>query len=253
MKLYLSPLFLALSFSTFALADNIPTTSRDANFRTDTTDARPELRQAIAQLNADVAAWNARCAATNSDAAQSWCERERAALEARKVAIKNGVAPSTSKSRVSPPVDVYLRYATRGKILKHVTTDSTGLFDLGTFPAGVYIMEFRARKTTGIESQRFAIRIDGIKAKGRQEGMLAKYLIGGFGVDVETAAGMPISGQVTTGSLAPSKRMVWISSEIGSGVRGHWVEEGSSRQVAGSNSYILRTETIRKIQDHGDQ
>ena len=252
MKPLLSGLFLTLSVATFALADNYATTARDANFRTESTDARPEVKAAIDQLNRDVNAWNARCVVTKSDAEQSWCERERAALEARKVAIKNGVVPFASKRSLFPPVDVYLRYSTRGKILKHVTTDSTGHFDLGTFPASVYIMEFRAKRTPGVEHQRFAIRVDGIKTKGRQDGIEAKYLLGGFGVDVETAPGTPVKGQVTTGSLAQTKRMVWLPREMGSSFPGHWVEEGSSRSVAGVSAGTIRTDTIRKWQDHGD-
>jgi len=113
-------------------------------------------------------------------------------------------------------------------------------------------MEFRARKAAGIQNQRFAIQIDGIKAKGRQGGILAKYLLGGMGVDVETVAGTPVKGQVTTGSLAPTKRMVWLPREVGSGLPGHWVEEGSSRSVAGVNAGIIRIDTIRKMQDHND-
>ena len=86
----------------------------------------------------------------------------------------------------------------------------------------------------------------------RQGGILAKYLLGGMGVDVETVAGTPVKGQVTTGSLAPTKRMVWLPREVGSGLPGHWVEEGSSRSVAGVNAGIIRIDTIRKMQDHND-
>ena len=150
-------------------------------------------------------------------------------------------------------MDVTLRLSTGGRILKRVKTDSTGHFMLGTFPASVYIMEFRASKPAEIKDQRFAIQIDGIKAKGRQGGILAKYLLGGMGVDVETVAGTPVKGQVTTGSLSPTKRMVWLPQEVGSNFPGHWVEEGSSRAVARNNAGIIRIETIRKMQDHGDQ
>jgi hypothetical protein len=143
--------------------------------------------------------------------------------------------------------------STRGKILKRVKTDSTGHFMLGTFPAGGYIMEFRASKQGEVKNQRFAIQIDGIKAKGQQGGILAKYLLGGLGVDVETVAGTPVKGQVTTGSLSPTKRMTWLPGELGSNFSGHWVEEGSGRSVAGISAYHLRIETLRKMQDHGDR
>lgn len=244
MKRHFSALFLTLSLATFAFSDNIPTRSKE--------DA-PEYRKAIDQLNADVKAWNARCLVTNSAAEQKWCEQERAALEARKVALKNAI-PSEYKGNAAanPIVDVTLRYSTRGKILKQVQTDSTGHFTLGTFPASTYIMEFRARKAAGIQDRRFAIQIDGIKAYGRQGGILAKYLIGGFGVDVETTPGTPVKGQVTTGSLAPTKKMVWVPQEMGSHFPAHWVEEGSSRSVAGVGAYHMSIETVKKIQDHVD-
>src|SRR6476620_5072976 len=178
MKYFPPGVFLFLSFATFALSENYPTRSGND---------RPELRQSIERLNAEAKAWNARCRVTNSDAEQKWCEEERAALQARKVSIENGVVPNAYATKVAanPPVDVTLRYSTRGKIVKRVTTDSTGHFILGTFPAGVYIMEFRATKAAGMSNQRFAIQIDGIKAKGRQDGILAKYLLDGMGVDVE--------------------------------------------------------------------
>src|SRR6476469_6735396 len=134
MKYSLSGMFLALSLSTFAFAEGIPTRSKED---------RPEIRQAIDRLNSDVKAWNARCAVTNSDAEQKWCEQERVALEARKASISKGELPSDYKINVAsiPTVDVTLRYSTRGKILKRVQTDSTGHFTLGTFPASTYIME----------------------------------------------------------------------------------------------------------------
>jgi len=246
MKPYLAVLFLTLALAPLALSEGIPTRGPEAS---------PEYKKAIEQLNADAAAWNARCAVTNSEAEQSWCERERAALEAKKVALRNGVIPNSSAANVSayPTVDVTLRLSTRGKILKRVKTDSTGHFTLGTFPASVYILEFRAIKPAEVKNQRFAIQIDGIKAKGRQGGILAKYLLGGMGVDVETVAGTPIKGQVTTGSLAPTKRMVWLPGEAGSNFPGHWVEEGSGRSVAGISASHYSIETIRKMQDHGDR
>ena len=252
MKYCLFPLFLTLSFSTFAFADNIPAVTRDANFPTSTTNDTTELNKAIEKLNTDVKAWNARCVVTNSEAEQSWCERERAALEARKVSIKSATEPFATKGPLFPPVDVYLRYATKGKIVKQVTTDSTGHFSLGTFPASVYIMEFRAKKTPGVENQRFAIRVDGITSKGRADGIPAKYLLGGFGIDVETAPGTPIAGQITTGSLAQTKRMVWIRPDLGSHFPGHWAEEGSSRAIAGAGRYHMTLETVKKIQEHLD-
>ena len=246
MKRCLPALFLSLSIAPFALSEGIPTRGPEAS---------PEYKKAIDQLNADVAAWNARCVVTRSEAEQSWCERERAAFEARKVALRNGVIPNSSAPKVSayPTVDVTLRLSTRGKILKQVKTDSTGHFMLGTFPASVYIMEFRASKAAEVKNQRFAIQIDGIKAKGQQGGILAKYLVGGLGVDVETVAGTPVKGQVTTGSLSPTKRMTWVPGELGSSFPGHWVEEGSGRSVAGVGAGHIRIETIRKMQDHGDR
>jgi hypothetical protein len=71
-----------------------------------------------------------------------------------------------TKVATNPIVDVTLRYSTKGKIVKQVQTDSSGHFTLGTFPASTYIMEFRTRKPAGIQDQRFAIQIDGIKAYG---------------------------------------------------------------------------------------
>src|SRR5215212_8314135 len=110
MKCCLSGLFLTLSVATFAFAEGIPTRSKEA---------APEYKQAIEQLNADAKAWNVRCRVTNSDAEQKWCEEQRAALETRKVSLRNGVIPTSSSAKVSayPVVDVTLRLSSRGKIL----------------------------------------------------------------------------------------------------------------------------------------
>jgi hypothetical protein len=242
MKL-LAPLFLSLALASIAFADNYPTSTKGAD---------PEYKKAIEQLNIDAKAWNTRCLVTNSDAEQSWCEQERAALEARKESLRDGKIPNASAPNVSayPTVDVTLR-GRDGGVLKRVKTDSAGNFVLGTFPGNLYLIEFRASKAAGLRDQRFAIRIDGIKAKGRQTGILAKYLVQGLGVDVETAPGMPLKGQVTTGSLSPTKRMVWLPKEIGSNIPGHWVEEGSGRTVARVNAGTMRTEQIRRMQETG--
>lgn len=242
MKCSRPAVFLSLLIVSPALSDNIPIRGPEAS---------PEYKKAIEQLNADVAAWNARCQITRSDAEQSRCEQERTALEARKESLRDGVIPKSSGPNVTvyPAVDVTLRFSTRGKVVKRVRTDSTGHFTLGTFPAGGYIMEFRASKPAEVRNQRFAIQIDGIKAKGRQDGILAKYLLGGLGVDVETVAGTPVKGQVTTGSLAPAKKMIWLPGEIGSNFPGHWVEEGSGRSIAGVNAGVISIEKIRRMQD----
>jgi len=242
MKYCFSGILLSLSLATIVFAENYPTRAKED---------RPEVRQAIERLNAEVKAWNARCLVTKSDAEQKWCDEERAALEIRKVSIRKGDVPRDYLTNVAayPTVDVTLRYSTHGKIVKRVQTDSTGHFTLGTFPASTYIMEFRARKAAGLRDQRFAIQIDGIKAKGRQGGIEAKYLIGGFGVDVETAPGTPVKGQVTTGSLARTKRMVWVRPDVGSLFPGHWVEEGSSRTIARSARYHMSADSVKKIQD----
>jgi len=238
---HLAALVLFLTLAALTRADNIPTRGPGTP---------PELKEAIDQLNADVKTWNARCAITRSDAEQSWCDQERKALEVRKNSIRDGKLPNSSASNASayPAVDVTLRFKTGGKVLRQVKTDSTGHFTLGTFPASGYVMEFRARKAAEVRDQRFAIEIDGIKAKGRQNGILAKYLVGGFGVDVETVAGTPVKGQVTTGSLAPTKRMVWLPKELGSNIPGRWVEEGSGRSVAGVNAGTIRLEKISQMQ-----
>jgi hypothetical protein len=243
MKYLAAGFLLCVALTTSALADNISVRGPDA---------APEYKEAINKLNADVAAWNARCKVTNSDAEQSWCEEERAALGARKESLRDGKIPNASAPNVSayPTVDVTLR-ARGGAVLKRVKTDSGGNFMLGTFPGSLYLIEFRASKVARLQDKQFAIRIDGIKAKGRQTGILAKYLVQGLGVDVETAPGMPLKGQVTTGSLSPTKRMVWLPKEVGSNIPGHWVEEGSGRTVARGNAGTMRIEQIQRMQETG--
>jgi hypothetical protein len=46
-----------------------------------------DLQNGLDQFNAEVAAWNARCRITRSAAEDTWCQKERAQIDARKAEL----------------------------------------------------------------------------------------------------------------------------------------------------------------------
>ena len=244
MKSTLPVILISLFMVTFGLSQGIPIRGPEAS---------PELKKAIDQFNADAAAWNRRCAVAHSQAEQSWCEEERALLDSRKARLTAGGGTYADYTTRNPEIKVTLREKTGGKILKQVKTDATGNFAMGTFPASIYMIEFRASSASEVKNQSFAIDIDGTKSRGRAAGFPGRYIAAGLAIEVETVSGMPVSGLITPGSSRNTRKMIWLPQQIGSNLPGGWAEEGSSQAVAAFNWGHIRIESIRKMQDHGDQ
>ena len=97
-------------------------------------------------------------------------------------------------------------------------------------------------------------------ALGRQAEAIAgeKLLAGGVAMKLDVGAGLNIAGQVSQASnnvkIDPKtkKRLVFIPPRVGSNLPGKWVPEDSAEAVAARNSGELRTEDLRKWQDHGN-
>ncbi|PYI91694.1 MAG: hypothetical protein DME97_12430 [Verrucomicrobia bacterium] len=216
-------------------------------------EAAPAFKEALERFNADAAAWNRRCTITHSEAEQFWCEEERARLESRKAKLTAGAANSSAYVADNPAVEITLRQRTKGKIVKQVKTDANGTFMMGTFPAGIYTLEFRAKSAPEVKNQSFAIKIAGTKSRGSEKSFAGRYFVGGLALDIETVPGTPLRGLITPSSTKNTKKMIWLPQQIGSNLPAHWVEEGSSQAVAAYNWGHISIESIRKMQDHGDR
>jgi carboxypeptidase family protein len=149
----------------------------------------------------------------------------------------------------APSVNITVKQKPGGKIVKQVTTDSSGNFSIGTLPAGAYTLEFRSSKPTDVKNKQFSIAVDGTKASGKQS-VSGSSLVGGVTLNVEVGPKANVTGQVAAGPNATQKKkMVWITPQLGSNMPGHWVEADSAEAVAARNAGSLGTEDVRKMQD----
>jgi hypothetical protein len=241
-KIILAVTLLSLSIARFTYSGSIPISGPQA---------APAYKDALERFNADAAAWNRQCATTNSEAEQSWCEEQRARLESRKARLSAGGANSSTYVE-NPTVEITLRRG-GGKIVKQVKTDADGVFMVGTFPAGSYSLEFRAKSAPNVRNQSFIIKIAGTKSRSSEKGLSGRYFLGGVFYEIETLPRTPLRGVITAGSVRNARKMIWLPQEIGSNLPGHWVEEGSAQAVAGHLWGHYSIDAIRKMQDHGDR
>jgi hypothetical protein len=242
-KIILAVSLLTLSIARFTYSGSIPITSPGT---------APAYKDALERFNADAAAWNRQCAITNSEAEQSWCEEQRARLESRKAKLSDGGANSSAYVADTPTVEITLRRG-RGTIVKQVKSDADGVFTVGTFPAGSYSLEFRAKSAQNVRNQSFIIKIAGTKSRSSERGLSGRYFVGGVSYEIETLPRTPLRGVITAGSVRNARKMIWLPQEIGSNLPGHWVEEGSAQAVTGRNWGHYSIDAIRKMQDHGDR
>jgi hypothetical protein len=150
----------------------------------------------------------------------------------------------------APSVNITVKQKPGGKIVKQVTTDSSGKFSIGTLPPGAYTLEFRSPKATDVKDKQFSIAVDGTKASGKQS-VAGNSLVGGVALNVEVGPKANVTGQVAAGpNAAQKKKMVWISPQLGSHQPGHWVEEGSAEAVAAKTAGNLSTQDVNKMQEH---
>src|SRR3954471_3110008 len=102
----------------------------------------PGGKEAFEKFNEDAAAGNPRCAVTNSEAAQSRCEKERAALDYRKAKLLAGGSNPTE----SAIFELTLRKRAGGKVVAQTKSDLSGAFTIGSVPPGAYTLELRTKE-----------------------------------------------------------------------------------------------------------
>jgi hypothetical protein len=152
-----------------------------------------------------------------------------------------------------PTVNITVKQTAGGQTVKQVKTDSAGNFWLGSLPAGQYTLEFRSPRSPQLKNMEFFIAIDGTKKTGTQGGISGGSLVGGVAVNVEVGPSAHVTGQIAVGpDAAQRKQMVYVPPLLGSHMPGKWVEKGSAEAVLPRNQGQIRTEDIRKWQDHGD-
>ena len=144
-----------------------------------------------------------------------------------------------------------------GKVAFQGMTNSSGAFATKSLPAGNYVVQFNASDSS-LKGQALNFIVSAGKKKVTAEAIAGeKLLSGGVAMKVEVGANLNISGQASSALNAKvdpktGKKLVYIPPRIGSNLSGRWVPEDSAEAVAARNSGELRTEDMRKWQDHGD-
>ena len=144
-----------------------------------------------------------------------------------------------------------------GKVAFKGATNTAGIFTTPNLGPGNYVVQFNSTNVAAKGSQ-YTLVISAGKKKVSAEAVAGEKLSAGVAMKIDVAAGLKITGQVapslTSARIDPKtkKRLVYIPPKIGSNLSGRWVPEDSAEAIAARNSGEIRTEDMRKWQDHGD-
>lgn len=144
-----------------------------------------------------------------------------------------------------------------GKVAYKGATSATGTFATPNLKSGNYIVQFNSA-SAALKGHQYTLVISAGKKKVSADAVAGdKFLAGGVAMKLEVGSGLNITGQVAASAnvkIDPKtkKKMVYIQPAVGSNMPGRWVPEDSAEAVAARNSGRLRTEDVRKMQDHGD-
>ncbi|MEY2518703.1 MAG: hypothetical protein QOF24_462 [Verrucomicrobiota bacterium] len=144
-----------------------------------------------------------------------------------------------------------------GKVAFKGATNATGTFATPNLKPGNYVVQFNS-SSAALKGNTYALVISAGKKKVTADAVPGeKFVAGGVAMKLEVGSGLNITGQVATTvnvRIDPKsqKKMVYIAPAVGSNMPGRWVPEDSAEAVAARQSGMLRTEDVRKMQDHGD-
>lgn len=144
-----------------------------------------------------------------------------------------------------------------GKVAFKGATDSSGAFATRSLPAGNYVVQFNSSDSS-LKGQSVNLIVSAGKKKVTAEAISGdKLLAGGVAMKVDVGANLNITGQASSAQnvkLDPKtkKKLVYIRPALGSNLPGRWVPEDSPEAVAARKAGEIRTEDMRKWQDHGD-
>jgi hypothetical protein len=151
-----------------------------------------------------------------------------------------------------PPITVLVADSS-GKAAYKGTTDSKGTFATTKLQAGHYVVQFNS--TSGnIKGQSYALFISAGKKKVQADSVAGeKFAAGGVAMKIDVAAGLNITGQVTTGLQTKvdknGKKMVWIPQKLGSNLPGHWAAEDSAEAKEAMASTSMSRQDLQNRQN----
>ena len=156
-----------------------------------------------------------------------------------------------------PPLKVTVSDSA-GKVAFKGMTNSSGAFATKNLAAGNYVVQFNASDSS-LKGKTINLIVSAGKKKVTAEAIAGdKLLAGGVAMKVDVGANLNITGQAS-GALSSAKidpktgkKLVYIPPRLGSNLPGHWVPEDSAEAVEARNAGTLRTDDVRKMQDHND-
>ena len=155
-----------------------------------------------------------------------------------------------------PPIQVSVA-DTAGKLAFKGVTNSSGAFATRSLPPGNYVVQFNASDSS-LKGQALNFIVSAGKKKVTAEAIAGEKLLrGGVAMKVEVGANLNITGQASGALNAKvdpktGKKLVYIKPRTGSNLPGRWVPEDSPEAIEARQLGELRTEDMRKWQDHGD-
>ena len=148
-----------------------------------------------------------------------------------------------------PPIGVTV-FDNRGRVAYQGKTDGNGLFVTGPMGPGNHVVQFNSARAAG---KQYAIVVSaGRKHVSALDVPGENFGGGGVAMRISESAGSQIVGQIESGSRLDGPNLVWIAQRTGSNIPGHWAVPGAAETIPMSNTVRWSTESIVKIQDHGD-
>ena len=161
----------------------------------------------------------------------------------------------TTASAVAARINITVSDSS-GKAAFKGATDTKGVFATPKLQKGNYTVQFNSTDPS-LKGSSYAIVISAGKKKVAADSVAGeKFAAGGVAMKIDVGDGLNITGQVSapikTMVDKNGKKMVWIPKKVGSNLPGHWAPADSAEAIAARNSGEMRTEDVRKWQDHGD-
>jgi len=144
-----------------------------------------------------------------------------------------------------------------GKVAFKGATNAAGTFATSNLKPGNYVVQFNSTNAT-LKGHQYTLVISAGKKKVSADAVAGdKFLAGGVAMKLEVGSGLNITGQIAATAnvkIDPKskKKLVYIPPTVGSNMPGRWVPEDSAEAVAARNSGQIRTEDVRRMQEHTD-
>jgi hypothetical protein len=143
-----------------------------------------------------------------------------------------------------------------GKVAFQGPMSPRATFETPNLQPGNYVVQFNT-KSTAVRNNQYLLVVSAGKRKVIATDVPGeKFIAGGVAMRVAVGSGSNITGQVATEQavaqgdgpkyrVIEGKRYLWMSSELGSNLKGHWAEEGLATS---GNVTLWSSDEIRKWQ-----